>query len=106
MASSDVRVLSMYFEATRPRERAASRVRAPGTTSAATTTFSDVDFLENSAGGNGGAANMGEHASGTADFERVLVSMNTAGGDSGGIHLYRNQRLCFRDSTFRRQRGG
>ena len=42
---------------------------------------------------------MGEHATGTANFERVLVSSNTAGGDSGGIHLYRISGSVL-DSTF------
>jgi len=72
--------------------------------SAVTTTFSDVEFLENSADGNAGAANMGEHA-GMAYFERVLVSGNTADLDSGGIHLYRTSGIV-RHSTFTENTAG
>ena len=42
-------------------------------------------------------------SSGTANFERVLVSSNTAGGDSGGIHLYRISGSVL-DSTFKKTR--
>ena len=42
---------------------------------------------------------MGEHATGTARFERVRVSRNTAGKDGGGVNLYRTHGIV-RDSNF------
>ena len=98
--SSDVRVRNTVFRS----NEATTNGGGAFVGSAVTTTFSDVDFLENSADGNAGAANMGEHA-GTAYFERVLVSGNTADGDSGGIHLYRTSGVV-RDSTFTENTAG
>ena len=68
-ASSDLRVLNTVFRSNAATTNGGGAF--VGTT--VTTTFADVDFLENRAGGNGGAVNMGEHATGTANFERVLV---------------------------------
>ena len=42
---------------------------------------------------------MGEHATGTARFERVRVSRNTAGKDGGGVNLYRTHGVV-RESNF------
>ena len=103
-ASSDLQVLNTVFQS----NAAATNGGGAFVGTTVTTTFADVDFLENSAGGNGGAVNMGEHATGTANFERVLVSSNTAGGDSGGIHLYRSAAPSWirRSRTTRRGPGG
>ena len=98
--SSDVRVRITIFRSNEAKTNGGGAFVG----SAVTTTFSDVEFLENSADGNAGAANMGEHA-GTALFERVLVSGNTAGLDSGGIHLYRTSGV-FRNSTFTENTAG
>jgi len=98
--SSDVKVRNTVFRSNEAKTNGGGAFVG----SAVTTTFSDVDFLENSADGNAGAANMGEHA-GTAYFERVLVSGNTADLDSGGIHLYRTSGVV-RHSTFTENTAG
>ena len=94
-ASSDVQIRNTVLR----RNTAGTNGGAAYAGAAVTTTFSDVDFLNNSAVGNGGAVNIGEHTTGTVHFERVLVKRNTANGDGGGIHFYRTSGSV-RDSTF------